>query len=183
MVDRIDLGAGKNPVPEALTVDKRPENKPDVVHDLENTPYPFNHNQFQEVYMRHVLEHLENWDGCLQEVHRITQPEGVVHIRTPHFSRSIASPDHETHFSLLNFAKHLDPSGYEYIGAEFKVLEERLHLSHYKYRQDVTGWRKHLIGFMDRAVNHAALKYRVDRFLWPYVGGFDEIYWKLQPVK
>ena len=65
--------AGKNP--EEITIDDNPKQNPDVLHDLNRTPWPFRDNEFREVVCHHVIEHLENISGPLKELHRVCGPE------------------------------------------------------------------------------------------------------------
>jgi len=53
------------------TVDINERSNPDVVHDLDEFPYPFEENEYGTVWMIHVLEHLENPDQALEEAKRI----------------------------------------------------------------------------------------------------------------
>lgn len=65
----------------------------DIVHDLKNTPLPFEDNQFDLVYLSHVLEHVE-WTkthSVLQELYRILAPNGVVEIWVPDLKKLVAA--------------------------------------------------------------------------------------------
>jgi len=56
----------------------------DIVHDLNEFPYPFKDDFADYIYMLHVLEHLENPYKVLVECHRILKNEGVLDIIVPH---------------------------------------------------------------------------------------------------
>ncbi len=68
---------------ELVTLDINPSCNPDVVHDLNVIPYPFEDNQFEEIHAYEVLEHcgrqgdynyyFRQWG----EFYRILQPGGV----------------------------------------------------------------------------------------------------------
>jgi SAM-dependent methyltransferase len=69
---------------QALTrLDIDPDCKPDVLHDLNVTPYPFDDNTFDEIHAYHVLEHFGtqgDWRGFLaqfSEFWRILKPGGL----------------------------------------------------------------------------------------------------------
>ena len=68
---------------ELVTLDSDPSCKPDVVHDLEVMPYPFEDERFDECHAYDVLEHMGrqgDWQfffGQWAEFHRILKPEGL----------------------------------------------------------------------------------------------------------
>jgi predicted SAM-dependent methyltransferase len=59
------LGSAGKRHPEAITLDIEPRHKPDIVYDLNITPWPFPDNQFQEVICHHVLEHLNDFTSAM----------------------------------------------------------------------------------------------------------------------
>ena len=72
----------------------------DVIADLDHFPYPFKDDVFTEVTAFHALEHLEDIVGVMEEIHRISAPGALVHVRSPHYSSpaSFNDPTHR-HFS------------------------------------------------------------------------------------
>ena len=48
--------------------------KVDVKHNLNDLPYPYKDNQFEEILMLSILEHLDNPVEVLKEIHRISKP-------------------------------------------------------------------------------------------------------------
>lgn len=102
----LDVGCGKaKRHPDALTVDIFPESKPDIIHNLNIFPWPFEENSFDFVYMNDVVEHLDNIVGSMEEVFRILKPNGRVQITTPHFSssNSYTDPTHKYHLGVRSF--------------------------------------------------------------------------------
>jgi SAM-dependent methyltransferase len=65
-------------------LDIDPACKPDVLHDLNVTPYPFADNTFDEIHAYHVLEHFGrqgDWKGFFEqfgEFWRILKPDGYL---------------------------------------------------------------------------------------------------------
>jgi len=53
------------------TVDIDEDAEPDVVHDLDEFPYPFEENEYGTCWLIHILEHLEDPDKALEEAKRI----------------------------------------------------------------------------------------------------------------
>jgi predicted SAM-dependent methyltransferase len=61
----LDIGCGTNKVAGAIGMDFNPKTAADVIHDLDDLPYPFADNSFDEVIGRHVIEHA-GWSDTLQ---------------------------------------------------------------------------------------------------------------------
>jgi hypothetical protein len=83
---KLNLGCGKNPMPGYVNVDKF--GTPDVRHDLETFPWPWETSSVGEVVLNHVLEHLgQSSDVFLEimkELYRVCAPGAVVRIWVPH---------------------------------------------------------------------------------------------------
>jgi SAM-dependent methyltransferase len=102
---RLHLGCGLRYDPEAVNVDMVPLEKVDVLHNLNEIPWPFPDNRFESVEMRDVLEHLDSTLTVLEEIHRVCKPGARVHIIVPHFSSNGAYTDltHRRFFAALTF--------------------------------------------------------------------------------
>lgn len=106
MADSIlDLGCGKRRVKGALRVDRDPGCRPDVLHDLDELPWPLPDDGFDDIICRHILEHLSDTEQTLREIHRVARHGARVVIVTPHFSsvNSWDDPTHVHHFSSASF--------------------------------------------------------------------------------
>src|SRR2546427_5828818 len=101
----LDLGCGAKKVPGAFGVDDIALPGVDLVHDLEDTPYPLPENCADEIHLNHVLEHFENPLIIMEEIWRLARPHGRVLIRTPHYSGPYAwkDPTHRRAFSAESF--------------------------------------------------------------------------------
>jgi SAM-dependent methyltransferase len=72
-----------------ITLDMNPAVRPDVVHDLNRTPWPFQDNQFDEVHAYEVLEHLgqqgdyRSFFAHFEVIWRILKPGGYLLASTP----------------------------------------------------------------------------------------------------
>ena len=105
-----------------VSLDRYAECEPNVIHDLEKFPYPFDHNQFDEIHAYCVLEHcgrqgdwrffFDQWS----EFYRIIKPGGTFHGITPLYSSPWAwgDPSH-TRIIGLECLSFLDQSYYESI--------------------------------------------------------------------
>lgn len=90
----LNLGCGETRIPGSKGVDcVALDGWVDVVHDLNQTPYPFDASSVDQIHMYHVLEHLDAPVQKLEELHRILKPGGVLHLRVPHFSSMGAFSD------------------------------------------------------------------------------------------
>lgn len=58
----------------------------DIIHDLNNFPYPFKDNSIEFIRAEHVLEHLKDPELFFKEIHRILEKGGRIHIKVPHHS-------------------------------------------------------------------------------------------------
>jgi SAM-dependent methyltransferase len=103
--DRLNLGSGKKYDPEAVNLDITARTNPDVVHDLEVTPWPFEEGRFERIEAIDVIEHLSDPLAAMQEIHRISRPSARVHIALPHFSSGNAYTDltHRGFFGYYSF--------------------------------------------------------------------------------
>ncbi|HSF23032.1 MAG TPA: hypothetical protein VLE20_02315, partial [Blastocatellia bacterium] len=54
----LDIGCGANKTAGAIGMDVNPRTAADVIHDLDDLPYPFADDEFDEVIGRHVIEHV-----------------------------------------------------------------------------------------------------------------------------
>lgn len=72
-----------------IRLDIDPDCKPDVLHDLNVTPWPFDDAMFDEVHAYEVLEHLgrqgdyKSFFAHFSEIWRILKPEGRLYATTP----------------------------------------------------------------------------------------------------
>jgi SAM-dependent methyltransferase len=103
----------------------------DVVHDLREFPWPFRDQQFDEIYMKDVLEHLPDTIRTMDELYRITAPNALVYIAVPYWNsfEAIGDPTHLRQFNEITF-DFFDPDSWRcrdrsyYAKARFRV--ERL---------------------------------------------------------
>src|SRR5262249_15957622 len=97
---KLNLGCGMFKKPGFVNVDYWDRAAPEVVHDLNQFPYPFEANAFSLVEADHVLEHLHDPFGAMAEIHRILEDGGQLNVRVPHFSRGMTHSDHKRGFDV-----------------------------------------------------------------------------------
>lgn len=98
----LNLGCGRDVRPstdewEWVNLDLAKLDGVDVVHDLEETPWPFADGEFDAVLADDVWEHVTAWRAFMQEVHRILRVGGQVKVRTCAWdnANSFRDPDHK----------------------------------------------------------------------------------------
>jgi hypothetical protein len=83
---KLNLGCGETHLDGYINVDKYGE--PDLRHDLETFPWPWDDNSVSEVCMSHVLEHLgetvKDYKRIMQELYRVCEPNAKIEIAVPH---------------------------------------------------------------------------------------------------
>jgi len=102
----LDLGCGPHGKKNgAIGLDKRPSPHVDVVHDLNNYPYPFEDNEFDEIEMSHIIEHIDRPLKLMNEIYRISKNGASIRIITPHYSSQLSYGDleHYHHFGYITF--------------------------------------------------------------------------------
>ncbi len=85
---KLNLGCGQNLLDGYVNVDKFSTFAPDVVWDLEQTPWPFDTGSVEEIVLQHVLEHLgaqtETFCAILKELYRVCAAGALVRVTVPH---------------------------------------------------------------------------------------------------
>lgn len=102
----LNLGSGRDrSISDAVTIDVNPSASPDIVHDLNDTPWPLEDNTFDAIYCKDIIEHLNDVTKTMEEIHRIAKPGAMVYVTTPHFScsNSYTDPTHRHHLGMFSF--------------------------------------------------------------------------------
>ena len=99
----LDIGCGNNKIKGAIGLDIDNSTQADIIWDLNKAPYPIEDNKFDEIYAKHIIEHVDDPIKFLSEIYRITKPGGTCFIETPHFSCYVAysEPQHKRYFSCF----------------------------------------------------------------------------------
>lgn len=97
----LDIGCGRDKIPEAIGLDHMSLPGVDVVCDL-NERLPFEDGEFDVVYSNQVLEHVSNMIGLVEEINRVLVPGGLMVAHVPYFRSSWAAvdPTHVRNFTL-----------------------------------------------------------------------------------
>ena len=108
-MNKLNLGCGFDHRDGYLNADSFQECKPDVLINIEETPWAFRDNAYQHILLKHVLEHVgqsySSFKAIMQELYRITANQGTIEIHIPHFRHDTfwSDPTHVRAFTLLTF--------------------------------------------------------------------------------
>src|SRR3989344_6109517 len=180
-VNILDIGCGKSKYPKSIGIDNNKKSDADIIFNVE-LGIPFPANQFDMVYSNHSLEHLEpkKLVYVLEEIWRVTKPNGKILIRLPHFSgvAAFANPTHlRGGFSIQTFAYFNSQNEYSKYGKiGFKTQKIQLRK---------LGTPSRLWSFAASIITYFAnVNPMFCELFWVYwFGGFDEIEFQLQPIK
>ncbi|HEY4953191.1 MAG TPA: methyltransferase domain-containing protein [Verrucomicrobiae bacterium] len=131
---KLNLGGGEKAMPGWETVDLYSTN-PRYKVDLSVFPWPFADKSVDAVAMFHFLEHLENVERTVQEVHRILKPGGEFWVIVPHAKNPTAwDISHRHCFSCVTFATIAGKSYYRFGGKQlFKTIFFRMPLIQHRW--------------------------------------------------
>ena len=101
----IELGCGPFKARDAIGIDILELEGVDIVADLEKGLSFIPDKIVDEISSRHLLEHLNNFELLMKEIHRILKPGGVHKVIVPHFSNPHYYSDytHRRFFGLYSF--------------------------------------------------------------------------------
>ncbi|MFZ5803154.1 MAG: class I SAM-dependent methyltransferase [Candidatus Omnitrophota bacterium] len=101
----LDIGCGRNKISGAVGIDIDRHSLADIFHDLNRYPYPLKEASFDQIYAKHIIEHLDDPRAFLREIARILKPGGAAFVETPHFSSRVAysEPEHKLFYSYFMF--------------------------------------------------------------------------------
>jgi SAM-dependent methyltransferase len=156
--EKLILGSAGQSFSDAITIDMDPKHHPDVVHDLQVTPWPFEDNTFKEIIAHHVIEHFDSLIKPFQELHRICSKDGSIYIEVPHHTAWFArDPEHRIFFSYFSFDGHIQGKKTWITGAKFECLS-----------REITFHKIHRFFFLHKLFNRFPLAYeRFFCYLFP----------------
>jgi predicted SAM-dependent methyltransferase len=125
----LNLGSGNKSFADSINVDVTARTNPDVVHDLNQTPWPFSDHSFAAVRAYDVIEHLDNVPATMEEIHRVCRAGAAVEITVPHFSsgNAFTDPTHQHFFSVfsMDYFTEGHPTAF-YSSARFRVKQANI---------------------------------------------------------
>ena len=127
--ESLNLGSGFTHLRAALNLDITSETNPDVVHDLNQFPWPFPDERFSEIQAFDVIEHLDDFIAVMEEIHRVCRSGAIVRVTVPHFScaNAFSDPTHRHHFGYFSLdCVTGDNETQFYTRARFKKLATKI---------------------------------------------------------
>lgn len=103
----LDVGCGASKKLGSIGIDALNLPGVDIVHDLEQYPWPFKEGEFDTVLAHNSIEHLSDTVKVFREIHRVLRRGGIFHFEVPHFTACDMYKD-PTHRSFYSY----DTAGY-----------------------------------------------------------------------
>lgn len=183
MTDILNLGCGHKKIEGALNVDEDPSVNPDLVYDLNKIPFEFaKDNQYNTIYMFHILEHLDHVlksSNLINEIIRISKNGAKVIVKVPHKSGCAGYDDvgHITFFTagtmrMINL-----------MNDKFKI--KKIRLNYFIKDGDKRIWYKvanKVVSFFSNCLGWYSIRF-CERIWCYWVGGFDEVYVEFEIAK
>jgi 2-polyprenyl-3-methyl-5-hydroxy-6-metoxy-1,4-benzoquinol methylase len=174
----LELGCGSEKMPGAIGVDINPQSAADVIHDLDQFPYPFADSEFDRIICREVLEHVNNFVRTLEEIWRLGKPGARVEISGPFMSsvNFFSDPTHKRAFTSRSFDYFIEGTksfNYRYSHARFMLLSVEYDKYELQHRRGPGRW---LLNWANRNKEQYENRYA---FIYPVY----TIYFELAIVK
>jgi SAM-dependent methyltransferase len=129
---KLEIGCGRTKAPGFVGMDRVALPEVDIVHELETFPWPMPNSHdpipdssISEIRASHVLEHVRDLNGVLEEACRILEPGGLFRIVVPYYRHegAFSDPTHVRFFTERTFSYFTDgePLNY-YSKARFKIV-------------------------------------------------------------
>jgi len=126
----LDVECGINKLAGAIGIDRNADSRADVICDLDDFPYPFKDSSFDHVHAAHVIEHVADVMGTMEEFHRLVRHGGTIYLATPHYTdfSSFCDPTHRWHLNSFSFRYFGENhGGYSYY-SRAGLRETRVHV-------------------------------------------------------
>lgn len=176
---KLNIGCGEFKKDGFVNLDVSGSVNPDMVHDLNQFPYPFKDQYFDLIEANHVLEHLNNPFEVMREANRILKQKGTLIIRVPHFSRAMTHPEHKRGFDVT-FLHYFDKNFMGgYTGTHLICEKMRLHwfAQHYLMKRILPSMLYYVLSGIGKLIDiFANLSPSFCSRVWCFwVGGFYEL--------
>lgn len=123
-----NLGCGNQVFHGVIGIDGRKKRGTNIVHNLDNTPWPTDDSSADVIFMFQTLEYLNNVVKIIEEVWRISKDKARIITETPYFRQEGAFQDHtHKHFftsaTMLYFCVTRKREKSLYSDAKFKQVD------------------------------------------------------------
>lgn len=164
----LHLGCGHSKLPGSLGVDLLAHREVDVVHNLDQYPWPFEANSVDVIFAHSVIEHIGDIVGLFEECARVLKPGGRIVLTVPYFrsTDSFTDPTHKHFFTSQSLDYFIENSG---------------QLSHYGYTK--VQFMKMGFWYSWPTESKNALTRMFKKFISDYPRFYDQYLSLLAPVK
>mgnify|MGYP001251422890 CR=1 FL=1 len=171
---KLNLGCGSKILEGYINVDKFQYYPVDVVHDLENFPWPWSDSEVEDIILSHVLEHIgqdpDIFNSIIKELYRVCKNGAVIDIAVPHPRHDdfLADPTHVRPITILGLSLYDKELNEKWAaeraantplalihGVNFKIVE-----SIYSIEPDIL--EKYNTGIIDRDELDSLIKHQVN---------------------
>jgi len=168
----LDIGCGKNKIAGAIGIDLNPDSSADIIHDLNKFPYPLKESEFDMIFCRNILEHLDDIPRVMDEIWRAAKGDAIVEIVAPFPSSRwfYADPTHKRAFVSKSFDFFVKASPYYGnipVKSDFKILK-------IEYQKGTYRWYDRLLLRLANAYKNHYESY------FMYIYQVSDIYFRLQ---
>jgi len=170
---KLNLGCGKVIKKGYVNVDSVSLPGVDKVHNLEKYPWPFKNNEFDEVFCDNILEHLSEIIKPIEELWRITKPNGRIIVKVPIYPSiwAFTDPTHKSVYTFLTFNYFRENDGLNYYSKARFIIKERRIFFH-KY-----------LKFLNYIVNFSETNQKIYYFFFSFLFPAVSLYFDLEVVK
>jgi len=124
---KLDLGCSKSKKESFLGVDMDPKSDAEFIWDLEKGLPFLNNSMVDEIYCRHVLEHIDNIILLIKEIYRVCKDGATVQLIVPEKdSNSAYELEHKRYFSLSSLICVSSPKYRERYGFNFRNIKNEI---------------------------------------------------------
>jgi len=132
---KLNIGGGETRRDGFFNIDRVELPEVDIVADLDSPLSLLPDNSVNAIHSNHVLEHISNILGLMEELHRVCTPDAKIEITVPHFSNPLyySDPTHVRPWGIYTIAYFMDTEDQigrtvpcYYSRARFHLLERKL---------------------------------------------------------
>jgi len=182
----IELGCGASKIPGAIGIDKFVFSGVNLVADIEKGLPFLKTNSVDQIYSRHFLEHIQNFEYLMREIHRVLKPNGKHIVIIPHFSNPHYYSDytHKRFFGIYSFDYFTTPEFQLrrkvpsfYVDFYFRIIKREL-----RFKSNLT-WLNLFKKVFQKLINHSSSFQEFYEENLVYLFPCQEIYFEMIPIK
>ena len=184
---KIDLGCGPSKKEGYIGIDRINLPGVDLVCNFEEGLEFLPDNCVDEIVSSHLLEHIENIELLMSEIHRVLKPNGVKKMIVPHFSNPYYYSDytHKRFFGLYSMDYFSDGENnfkrkvpVFYNSKKFKVRKRKL-----RFASPPFYFRNKFKAFFTHIFNYNEFMQELYEDLFSNLISCYEIHYELEPIK